>query len=76
MYEIPCFQSGHLRHHLQEQCVRCDIERHSQENISAALVKLQAEPSVGYIKLEECVAGRQIHVVQITDVPGAHYNTA
>ena len=76
MYKISGFQSRNLGYHLQEQCVRCDIERYSQKNIRAALVKLQTESSVGYIKLKECMARRQIHVVQIADVPGTHYDTA
>ncbi len=76
MYKISGFQSRNLGYHLQEQCIRCDIERYSQKNIRAALVKLQTESSVGYIKLKECMSRRQIHVVQIADVPGTHYDTA
>ena len=38
MNEVACFKSGDLCHHHKEQCVRCYVERHTEEYIGAALV--------------------------------------
>ena len=65
-------QPRDLGHHLQQQGIGGDVERHAQEDVGTALVELQAQPPVGYIELEEGVAGRQVHPVQVGYVPGAY----
>ena len=40
--KVADIQVALLRHHVREQCVAGDIEGHTQENISAALVQLTA----------------------------------
>lgn len=47
-----------------------------KKNVRTTLVQLQAQPSVGDIELEESVAGREVHVVQIAYIPCADYNPA
>ena len=71
MDEVARLQSRHLSHHHQQQGIRRDVERYSQKRVGAALVELQAEPSVGDIELEEQVAGRQVHAFQVSHVQGA-----
>ena len=74
--EVARFQARHLCHHLQQQGIRGDVERYAQKSVRTALVQLQAQPSVSHIELEEGVAGRQVHIVQIAHVPGAHDDAA
>ena len=49
MHEIAGFEPGYLRHHHQQQRVRGDVERHAEENIGAALVKLARQAAVGNV---------------------------
>ena len=72
MDEVTGLQARHLCHHHEQQGIGGDVERHAQEGVGAALVELQAEPSVGHIELEEHVAGREVHAVQVGHVPRAH----
>src|SRR4030065_890700 len=58
MNEIAGFESGHLRHHQCEQGIGGDIERHTKENVGAALVELTGEPPVRHVELEEGMARR------------------
>ena len=76
MNKVTRFQASNLCHHLQQQGIRCDVERYSQEGIGAALVHLQTESSVGYVKLEECMTRRKIHVVQVAHVPCTDYDAS
>ena len=69
MYEITYLELTNLGHHMHQKCVRCDVERHAQENIRTALVQLAAELTIGHIKLEESVTRRQCHLIDKTDVP-------
>src|SRR5690606_38314298 len=41
MYEITAFQSANLRHYLQQQSIRGDVERNAQKHVCTSLVKLQ-----------------------------------
>ena len=58
-----------LCHHHDQKRVRGDVERHSEESVSTALVKLERELAVGNIELEETVAGRKPHLVDLRHVP-------
>ncbi len=71
MNEVAQFQAGDLGDHHGEQGVGGDIERHAQEHVGAALVKLAGEFAVGNVELVEQMAGRQSHVVHVSHVPGA-----
>src|SRR4030067_303320 len=56
MNEIAGFESRHLSHHQCEQGRGSDIERHTKENIGAALVEVTGEPPVRHVELEEGMA--------------------
>jgi len=82
MDKVAGFEAGDLGEHHGEQGVACDIERHAEEDVSRALVKLTAKPATwigrgffggrgGDIELEEAVAGGEGHVVDVCGVPGA-----
>ena len=76
MYEFAGLQAGYLRHHHGEQCVGSDIKRYTQEHICAALVELAAEPAIGHIKLEQCVARAEPHFGQVGYIPCVHDHAA
>lgn len=74
--EIAWLEAADLCHHHTEQGVGGDIERYAKEAVGTALVELQREFSIGNIELEEGVAGRQVHVLQVGDVPSRDDDTA
>ena len=76
MYEFSRLQATHLRHHLQQQGIRCYVERHAEKGVGAALIELQREFAVGNIKLEQAVAGRQVHLLYVCHIPCADNHTA
>ena len=59
MHEVSGSIAALLGHHHGQQGIRGDVERHSQKDISAALVELAGEPPVRHVELEEGVAGFQ-----------------
>ena len=69
--EITDLQVRLLRDHVGQQCVRRDIERHAEKNVCAALIELTRQVSVGDVKLEQAVAGRERHFVELGNIPGA-----
>ena len=62
-------KASDLCHHHDEKRVRGDVERHAKESVGTALVKLERELAVGNIELEETVAGRKPHLVDLRHVP-------
>ena len=69
--KIAGLQPAHLRHHHREQRIGGDVEGYAEEYIRTALVELAGEPPLGHVKLEQRVAGRQGHAVDVGHVPGA-----
>src|SRR3954469_1222598 len=69
--ELAGLEAGHLRDHQGEERVRGDVERHAEEEVGAALVELAGDAALGDVELEEGVAGRQRHLVDVGRVPGA-----
>ena len=53
----------HLGHHLRQQGVGGDVERHAEKDVGAALVELSGEAAVGDVELKEAVARRQGHLL-------------
>ena len=72
--EIADLQAASLRHQMGQQRVRGDIERHAEENIGGTLVELagQATQAVDFrdIELEQAMAGRQSHALDLGRIPG------
>jgi hypothetical protein len=77
VHEVAHPQAGDLRHHVRQQRVGGDVERHAEEDVGGALVQLARQPAgsavVGrrHVELEERVARRERHGGQVGDVPGA-----
>ena len=70
VHEVARLQPAHLRHHHGQQRIAGDIERYAEEDVGAALVELARQFSICDIKLEEGMAGRERHAVQLAHVPG------
>lgn len=68
-YKFPHFHTKLLRHHVHQEGVACDIERHTQKHVRTALVQLAAQGVVGNIELKERVAWHQCHLIQFRYVP-------
>ncbi len=68
--ELARLIAGHLRYHDGEQRVGGNIERHAEKDVGRALIELARQPPVGDIELEQAVAGRQRHAVDVSGVPG------
>ena len=67
--EITDLQIALLRHHMHQQRIAGDIERQAEEHIAGTLIQLAGELAVGDVELEEGVARRQRHFIQLADVP-------
>src|SRR5262245_57212326 len=67
--ELAGLQAGHLCDHEGEQRVGGDIERHAEKDVGRALVELAGEPPLSHVELEEAVARRQSHLVDVGRVP-------
>ena len=67
--KIATLEIADLSEHHSKQRIGSDVERHAEEDVGAALIELAAEAAVGDIELEDDVAGRQCHPVDVADIP-------
>src|SRR5690606_33277304 len=47
-----------------------DVEWHAEEDVGAALVELAGESALRHVELEQGVAGRERHSIELGDIPG------
>ena len=77
--EIASDAARRLRDHMREQRIACNVERDAEKNIGRALVKLAGKTlhagDIRNVKLEEAVAWRQRHSVEIGRVPRGNDKT-
>jgi len=73
MDKFTCLKPCMLCHHHQEERIRGNVKGNSQEDIGTSLVELTGKFPIGNVKLEEDVAWRKCHIVQLTYVPGTNY---
>jgi thymidylate synthase len=71
MAQVTGLEPRHLRHHLRQQGVGRDVERHAEEDVGAALIELATEHSVSDEELKQAVARRQRHLIDVRRIPGA-----
>ncbi len=69
--ELSRLESRDLRHHERQQRVGGDVEGHAEKHVGRALVELAGEAALSDIELEQAVARRQRHLVELAHVPGA-----
>ena len=74
--KIARLKACHLSHHLKQQSIGSNIEGNSKEGISAPLIELKAETAVCHVKLEERMAWRQCHLVNLCRIPGRYDHAA
>ena len=67
--EVARTESRHLCHHLQQQGIGGDIERHTQEGVGRALVELQRQTVASHVELEDGVTRGQRHSVDLSHIP-------
>ena len=60
---------------MREQSIRGDVEGYPKKDVGAALVELAGELTVGNVKLEERMTGRQRHIIDTGGVV-SHYDMA
>eukprot|EP01038_Epipyxis_sp_PR26KG_P001080 gene1080-1514_t len=82
-HEVAHLQIALLGHHVGQQRIAGDVERHTQKDVCTALVQLARQRAApagilrrGYVKLKESVARHERHLVQLGHVPGAHDDAA
>ena len=74
--KVAILETCCLRNHHSEESVAGDVEGDAEEYVGRALVELARESSVGDIELEEDVAGRQSHTVDLANVPSRNQQAA
>ena len=74
--EIARLQITDLRHHQRKQRVAGDVERDTQKNIRAALVKLATQFALADVKLKQRVTRRQRHALDLAGIPRADDESA
>ena len=70
--ELTGPQAADLGDHHRQQRVGGDVERDTEEGVGAALVELAGEFAIGNIELEQAVARRQCHLVNLSGIPCSH----
>jgi hypothetical protein len=76
VHEFARRSARHLCNHHGEQCIGGDVERHAEKDVGRALVELAGKTSVRDIELEQAMARRQSHAVDLGGVPGADNQAA
>src|SRR5690349_5166270 len=72
VHEVTRREIADLGHHQRQQRVGRDIERDAEKDVRAPLIELAGQLAVRDVELEQAVAGRQRHLLDLADVPGAH----
>ena len=70
--KVTRFQFANMCYHHEQQCVGSDIEGHAEKHVGAALVELAGNFAVIHIKLKKHVAGWELHLVHIAQIPCAY----
>src|SRR5205807_5988897 len=70
MNELAGLVAGHLTNRQREQRIRGDVERDAEKDIGRPLVELTGEMVFRDIELEQAMARRQRHPVDVGGVPG------
>src|SRR5437762_5691134 len=69
MHELASFEAADMSDHVGEQRIGCDVERNTDEYVAGTLIELAGQFAVGDIELEQAMAGRERHPVDIGGVP-------
>ena len=70
VHELAHAEPARLGDHMREQRIACDIERHPEKHVTAALIELTGQPPLRDIELKQGMTRRQRHVIDLGRVPG------
>ena len=70
MDEVAGVEAAFARDEMGQQGVAGDVERHAEEDVGRALIELARKPPMAHVELEQAVAGRQLHPLDVGHVPG------
>ena len=60
-----------MRQDVSQERVRGDVERHAEKDVGTALIDLAGHAAIRDMQLDETMAGRERHLLELADVPGA-----
>ena len=69
MDKLPGPQPARLGHHHRQQRIGGDVERHAEKRVGTPLIQLARQPPPGHVELEQHMARRQGHLLDLRDVP-------
>ena len=69
-HEHARLQPAFARQHVGQQRVGSDVEWHAKEQVGAALIQLEVEPSRRDLRLKQTMARRQRHAPDLAWIPG------
>jgi len=72
MHEFANVEATLARDQMGQQRIAGDIEGNAEENVRRALIELARKPAVRDVELEEAMAGRQLHALDVGQVPGRY----
>lgn len=74
----PChrthLQAPLLRHHVREECVAGEVERHAEEHVGTALCHDRRQHATSHVELEHVVARLQCHLLALVGPPGGDHH--
>ena len=69
MDEIAYLKPRDLRDHVEEESIRSYVEWDPKEDVSTALIELEAQAAISHIELHQAVARRQRHIINLCHIP-------
>ena len=69
MDEITHLKPCDLSDHMEEESIRSNVEWDPEEDVSTALIELEAQATISHIELHQAVARRQRHVINLCHIP-------
>jgi hypothetical protein len=69
MDEIAHLKPCDLSDHVEEKSIRSNVEWYPEEDVSTALIELEAQSAISHIELHQAVARRQRHIINLGHIP-------
>ena len=69
MDEIAHLKPCDLSDHVEEESIRSNVEWYPEEDVSTALIELEAQAAISHIELHQTVARRQRHIINLRHIP-------
>src|SRR6185369_17775316 len=75
--KVAGFELRNMCDEMRQECIRADVERHAEERVRGALIKLAVKhATIRNFELKERVARRKIDVVSLAWIPTGDNQTA